>query len=449
MTNARGKKKPTGQRRRGERAPGPFIPAGRTLYSIKVPLEKGGWKNVATGTGDKKTADAMYAAVDKLGRQGSRQWDLLKSVTTKDGLAKFWAGLTACPVEHSALTGKALEPSFDKRVEHMRNTRDAKNLVTIVPKWYATKCRDLKSEDTAQHYRSAVYEVLAWYLGFDDWDDVPADAVVLASVLSETMLSTFLADLDDLAPGTVRKKGQGLRDFCKYLKKTGALMHNPMREVELPSPGAALAHHVDTVAAKLLADAQEGQYRLYSATIHGTGMEVSTALTRFYVRHVNRDKRLVFADGTKNDWRKRWCRVAEWAWPYVEEAIKHKLPDALVFDEIPDRWIAADHHDEARDALIERGHTCFSYDRNGDAHLYTMRDARHTWAVRATSRGTPIEHVARQLGHKDGTLAQRVYGRYVPDDVSVEHWEKIAAEHDEKLFAERAKMIDAARLRVS
>ena len=67
-----------------------------------------------------------------------------------------------------------------------------------------------------------------------------------------------------------------------------------------------------------------------------------------------------------------------------------------VFDAIPNRWVAMDHHNAAREKLA--GSNPIFAD-------HTMRDARHTWAVRALRFGSPVEAVARPLGHVDGTLA--------------------------------------------
>ena len=43
---------------------------------------------------------------------------------------------------------------------------------------------------------------------------------------------------------------------------------------------------------------------------------------------------------------------------------------------------------------------------------YTLRDSRHSWAVRARRRGISFEHIADQLGHVDTSLAHKVYGRF-------------------------------------
>jgi integrase len=66
-----------------------------------------------------------------------------------------------------------------------------------------------------------------------------------------------------------------------------------------------------------------------------------------------------------------------------------------------------------------------------------MRDQRHTWAVRAARSGWPIEGVARQLGHKDGTLALRVYGRFSPTNEERDRWEAMATARDESIQRER------------
>jgi hypothetical protein len=43
---------------------------------------------------------------------------------------------------------------------------------------------------------------------------------------------------------------------------------------------------------------------------------------------------------------------------------------------------------------------------------YTLRDARHSWAVRARRAGAAFEHIADQLGHVDSRWRTRVYGRF-------------------------------------
>lgn len=77
------------------------------------------------------------------------------------------------------------------------------------------------------------------------------------------------------------------------------------------------------------------------------------------------------------------------------------LPNALLFPGLS-RWTASDKHRATLEALELR--------TEGKKSGYTLHDARHHWAVRAIRSGWPIELVARQLGHADGTLALKVYG---------------------------------------
>jgi hypothetical protein len=58
---------------------------------------------------------------------------------------------------------------------------------------------------------------------------------------------------------------------------------------------------------------------------------------------------------------------------------------------------------------------------------YTMRDQRHTYAVRAIRAGTPAELVARQLGHVNAVLVHKVYGRFAPRQDERDRWERAAA----------------------
>lgn len=422
----------------------PFRQKGRKIYSIKVPQPSGEWRTVSTGTRDRLSAKAMQDAVRALGPEGKRAFDLLAGALTKRGLAAFWQSWRAVPSRTSATTGKTLEPSVDERIEYLRTERAATNIVPLIDDWFKVLTGPSRgiSDDTAKHYRSAVRELVLWFVGdesIERWKQLPKTTVVLASELVETKLRTYIEELDDVAPPTVRKKGQGIRDFTAWLVGRGKLSIDPMRNVELPPQGKPLAHYVETHEAKLLADAQPGQYRPYSALLAGTGIEVSVALA-LRRRHVETKTKEIRAAGTKNWNRDRIVRAADWCWPYVLELIEGKHPDALLFDEIPDRWYAQDAHNEAIDALIAKGYQRFGVDEFGREKRYTMRDQRHTWAVRAARSGWPIEGVARQLGHINGVLALTTYGRFQPTNEERDRWEAMATARDEAQEKERQKV---------
>ncbi|HVT38751.1 MAG TPA: tyrosine-type recombinase/integrase [Gemmatimonadaceae bacterium] len=50
----------------------------------------------------------------------------------------------------------------------------------------------------------------------------------------------------------------------------------------------------------------------------------------------------------------------------------------------------------------------------GIAH-YRQHDWRHTYAVQAVRQGMPLPLIAKQLGHANTIMVQRVYGRFLPE----------------------------------
>jgi integrase len=43
-------------------------------------------------------------------------------------------------------------------------------------------------------------------------------------------------------------------------------------------------------------------------------------------------------------------------------------------------------------------------------------ERRHTYAVNGLRKGYKPTVIARQLGHKDASMIDRVYGRFIPDE---------------------------------
>jgi integrase len=125
--------------------------------------------------------------------------------------------------------------------------------------------------------------------------------------------------------------------------------------------------------------------------------------------------REIRAAGTKTHSRDRVVRVADWAWPEVESVLRDKLPNARLVA-LNDRSRVSKEHKKICDALGFLG--------------YRLHDARHHWAVRAAKAGTPAEIIAAQLGHVDGTMVLRVYGRFFPSAHDRDKWESIASAQD-------------------
>ena len=167
---------------------------------------------------------------------------------------------------------------------------------------------------------------------------------------------------------------------------------------------------------KRLANYQQEPFCAFSALPGGTGIDVSTALG-LRKRDVDAPRREFRAAGSKTHSRDRIVRVAEWAWPCIEERFAALRPNDLLFASV-DRWTAGDAHRAAcTRAKIEN---------------YQMRDQRHSYAVRAARAGTPAELIARQLGHANAVLVLKVYGRFMPSQQERDKWEKLAHLQDEE-----------------
>jgi integrase len=270
------------------------------------------------------------------------------------------------------------------------------------------------SADTKAHYKALIRRLIPEGVEF------PAEQFT-AHRLQKT--------IDEMAasPATKRKAGAAFRTFGNWLVRRGYLRDNPMRQVSLPKGGSPRAKFLETADAITLADAQPSPYREYAALLAGSGIEVSTALA-LRVRDVDVKHREIRAAGTKTHSRDRVVRVADWAWPYVQRAMKRKQKDDLLFEGIPDRWYANDAHRAAVKALT---HDSAGKPIAGSPFIgYTMRDHRHTYAVRQVRAGAPPEVIAHQLGHANPTLLLTVYGRFKPSQLERNRWEQAAAKFD-------------------
>jgi integrase len=391
------------------------------VWFLRVPLRAGGTVRKTTGTSLGEVAKAIEGLV--IGLADHQRWELLEAVTG--------ANATRSLMDLYAMSKAGTLDAFEKKLNQPDSETTDPNIEPLVANWFAaltsgtetSRRRKKVSPDTADHYHHAVRLF------------IPEGTAFARSRLTVSALQTWVDNMDDAEPATVRKRGMGARRFCAWLVTREVLEVNPMDRVELPTQGKPRCHFLDTPEAIALAEKQDRPYRELSALLAGTGIEVSVALalTR---RDVNTDTRMIRAAGTKTHCRDRVVRVADWAWPYVERLCKNKLPGARLFEAVPHRWRAREVHDEARDALAKE---------NALYVGYTMRDARHTWAVRSARSGWPLEAISRQLGHANTVLVASVYGRFVPRHEELARWEALATARDaEEIKAREREAREAA-----
>lgn len=141
-------------------------------------------------------------------------------------------------------------------------------------------------------------------------------------------------------------------------------------------------------------------HRALFAYIKATGAEVSPALKTLR-GDLDLKRGLAHIRGTKNAHRNRHDAIIEpWALPILKEYCGTLVGNVPLWPSIT-RYQAHRRHQEAAKAL--------------HIHDYTLRDARHSWAVRSRKRGESLEAIAAQLGHKGIATAVDVYAQYRPD----------------------------------
>jgi integrase len=136
------------------------------------------------------------------------------------------------------------------------------------------------------------------------------------------------------------------------------------------------------------------------AVLASTGMELGAAL-RLTAADIDRDHATIHARGSKTAWRNRVVRYEPWATSYIEGAQAKRLGAVPLFPGIGYKD-ALTAFKAAQQAVGLSGHR--------------LHDLRHTYAVNALRKGYKPTVIARQLGHKDASMINKVYGRFVPDE---------------------------------
>lgn len=402
-----------------------FRQKGRKIFETKLPKRDGTWEKYSTGTRDRVTAREIDRMIEQLGARKKKAWDLLEMVTDKPqrwSLAQLYDKWMSVKTRIDDASGELIEPSVDDRIRALRDQLTSIDLDPLVATWRTALSSAAYGigEDTADHYESAVRHLMPKGVSFP------------RELLSEQRIQEWIEEMDDVSTSTARKRAIGVHQFIYWLRLHKKIGHDPMREIDLPPAGAPLCHYLEVADVELLADANAGQMRHLELVLPGTAMELSTALS-VRARQVSKLDKEIHAPGTKTYNRDRVVRVSDFAWPAVLELVKGKHPDSLLFDQIPHRFFARDAHSEARAVLVAKDHRVYAEMAGGVAHDYTLRDHRHTWAVRAVRSGTPLEGVARVLGHANAVLAAKVYAKFVPNKEERDRWERQATRRDTKL----------------
>ena len=355
------------------------------IYYAKVRCSSRKWIGRTCETRNPGIAKAMGRMLDELSHRGKQCWDLLDAV--KGGQLS----LTTLYQFYSS-----------NRLEELRDLLSDVDLSPLVDEWLNAQKGRL-SPDTIAHYEVHVRSL------------IPENKPFLRSALTFERLSEWLSKIER-SSGTRRKYHAAMTGFCRYLRARAVIRHSPMQEVKAPSAGRARTRYLDHADVLRIVDALEEPYRTVVALLHGTGIEISAALSLLR-RDIDFDRKEIHAHGTKTKTRDRLTTIEPWAIVYLRRHVRELLPNAAVFPGL-NRWTVSDKHRAVCKAL--------------DIEDYQLRDSRHTYAVRAIRAGASYETVAQQLGHADTTMVIRVYGRHKPTRDDLRNWHRIAEVQDSK-----------------
>jgi integrase len=209
-----------------------------------------------------------------------------------------------------------------------------------------------------------------------------------------------LADLP-CTPSTVRQYAHAFSKFGQYLKAHRLIAENPVKGVPLPKGTTKRTMWKAEADDLKLVNAAPEPLRSYFALVHATGAERDAALVM-----VRSDLDLTAATchipGTKNRNRDRkGVPVEAWALPILTQHVRGMMADAPLFPTLTRRQVNVEHV-AARTAAKLPG--------------YQLRDARHSYAVRAILRGEQIWKVSKWLGHANIGITASVYAHFELED---------------------------------
>lgn len=214
-------------------------------------------------------------------------------------------------------------------------------------------------------------------------------------------------------PQSRRKYWSGLRRFGDWLVRRGLIPDNPVTKVPYPKGKRPEIRFLELPEIeRVLAAVTDPLCRRALLLAYGGAIE-RCGLGRLRRRDVQVASRSIMVRGAsgKAAARERLCRIDTWAWDRLWPEIRDLLPDAPLLPGYQEQRVYLAHR-AALDA-------CHLADRK-----VTLHCARHAWAVRKLRAGFPVELVARQLGHTDGSMVLKVYGRWLP---SAMDWDRFEA----------------------
>jgi integrase len=220
---------------------------------------------------------------------------------------------------------------------------------------------------------------------------------MLSTDLNPARVKAWMASLD-VTSGTRRQYLYAVTGFAQYLVDVEVLADFPLSRVKAPKKNPSRVRHEAESVDLAIVNAASLKYRALFAFIKATGVDVSVALKTLR-RDIDLTRGVAELKGTKTAKRQVHNAIIEgWAIPIITEHVKNLTPNAPLWPDIT-RFGVQNHHKRCCKAVEVQG--------------YTLRDSRHSVAVRMLEAGYNIMEIAEQLGNSPDLVA-RVYARFIP-----------------------------------
>jgi integrase len=198
--------------------------------------------------------------------------------------------------------------------------------------------------------------------------------------------------------GTRRQYLYAVTGFTQYLVDMGVLQDFPLSRVKAPKKNPARERYESQRADAAIVAAAHPRYRALFAFIKATGVDVSVALTTLR-RDIDLQRGVSRLKGTKTARRQVHEGLIErWVIPILADHVREPTPNAPLWPDLT-RYGAYQYHARCCETV--------------GVEDYTLKDSRHSVAVRMVQAGYNMMEVAEQLGNSLEMCA-RVYARFTP-----------------------------------
>lgn len=335
--------------------------------ALYVASSRGGVRLRTTGTSDRHVTARMKAMLRDLKDQ--RRWTLLDAVV--DGICSM---------------GRLYDAHVARRLDELERELAAVDLAPLVDAWIADYRANGKSETNAAIYKSQVLTLIG--------------ARFLSHELTPARVKAWIGGMTGTS-GTKRNRLMALRSFIAYLEQVGVLADNPIRKVPAPKKNPpAMRYESQAVDEAVVKATPNVCYAALFAFVHATGADLSPVLQHTLRGDIDLERGVTRLRGTKHAKRQVHEAIIEpWALPALRAYLADMLPFVKPWERVTRHMVYWYHVQAAKAAGVEG---------------YTLRQARHSVAVRARKRGMSFEWIAGQLGNSVYQVAT-VYARFSPD----------------------------------